>query len=84
MAQVLFDAVAGGRPPWDDLYVAAPLSDLPPIDGILFLAAFRNTFMAARLVPLGIWAPIWEEKSKRKPQSAAFKSSMLMRAFAPR
>src|SRR4029077_3015625 len=36
MARVLFDAVAGGTPPWNDLYVTAPLSDLPRVDGILF------------------------------------------------
>jgi ethanolamine utilization protein EutA (predicted chaperonin) len=37
MAQVLFDVVTGGKPPWDDLYVTAPLARLPPsIDGVLF------------------------------------------------
>ena len=36
MAQVLFDTLSGGKPPWDDLYVTAPLAELPPIDGILF------------------------------------------------
>jgi ethanolamine utilization protein EutA len=36
MAQVLFDAVTGGKPPWDDLYVTAPLDNLPALDGILF------------------------------------------------
>lgn len=36
MAHVLFDTVSGGKPPWDDLYVTAPLSVLPSLDGILF------------------------------------------------
>lgn len=36
MAHVLFDTVGGGKPPWDDLYVTAPLSDLPSLDGVLF------------------------------------------------
>jgi ethanolamine utilization protein EutA len=36
MAQVLFDAVAEGKQPWDDFYVGAPLGALPKIDGILF------------------------------------------------
>ena len=36
MAHVLFDAVTGGKPPWDELYVTAPLADLPALDGILF------------------------------------------------
>jgi ethanolamine utilization protein EutA len=36
MAHVLFDTVAGGKPPWDDVYVTAPLSALPSLDGVLF------------------------------------------------
>ncbi|HEY7321671.1 MAG TPA: ethanolamine ammonia-lyase reactivating factor EutA [Candidatus Binatia bacterium] len=36
MAHLLFDAVTGGKPPWNDLYVAAPLNPLPALDGILF------------------------------------------------
>jgi ethanolamine utilization protein EutA len=36
MARVLFDVVTGGKPPWDDLYVTAPLGTLPALDGILF------------------------------------------------
>jgi ethanolamine utilization protein EutA len=36
MARVLFDGVAGAEPPWDDLYITAPLGDLPALDGILF------------------------------------------------
>jgi ethanolamine utilization protein EutA len=36
MAHVLFDTVSGGKPPWDDLYVTAPLSVLPSLDGVLF------------------------------------------------
>jgi ethanolamine utilization protein EutA len=36
MAQVLFDAVTTSAMPWEDLYVSAPLGELPAIDGILF------------------------------------------------
>ncbi|MGH7928861.1 MAG: ethanolamine ammonia-lyase reactivating factor EutA, partial [Candidatus Binatia bacterium] len=36
MAQVLFDALAEGKQPWDDFYVGARLGELPNIDGILF------------------------------------------------
>jgi ethanolamine utilization protein EutA len=36
MAQVLFEAVAEGKQPWDDFYVGPPLGELPKIDGILF------------------------------------------------
>jgi ethanolamine utilization protein EutA (predicted chaperonin) len=32
MAHVLFDVVTGGKPPWGDLYVTAPLADLPALD----------------------------------------------------
>ena len=36
MARVLFDALEGGKQPWDDFYIGAPLRDLPRFDGILF------------------------------------------------
>jgi ethanolamine utilization protein EutA (predicted chaperonin) len=36
MAHVLFDTVSGEKPPWEDLYVTAPLADLPSLDGVLF------------------------------------------------
>ena len=36
MAQVLFDAVAEGKQPWDEFYISSPLGELPKIDGILF------------------------------------------------
>src|SRR5262249_45558644 len=36
MAHVMFAAVVGEQPPWHDLYVTAPLGNLPALDGILF------------------------------------------------
>jgi len=36
MARVLFDALAGAKPPWDDLFVTHPLRGLPKVEGILF------------------------------------------------
>lgn len=36
MALVLFDVLAGGTPPWEDLFVTAPLRAMPDLDGILF------------------------------------------------
>jgi ethanolamine utilization protein EutA len=36
MAQVLFDVLEGGAPPWNDLLVTQPLRGLPKLDGILF------------------------------------------------
>jgi ethanolamine utilization protein EutA len=36
MAHVLFDTLAGGKPPWEDLYITPPLDALPAPDGILF------------------------------------------------
>ena len=84
MAQVLFDAVAGGRPPWDDLYVAAPLSDLPPIDGILFSGGVSEYIYGREASTFGDLGPYLGREIKKEAESAAFKSSMLMRAFAPR
>jgi ethanolamine utilization protein EutA len=36
MARLLFDVVAGGEPPWNELLVMPRLEKLPPLDGILF------------------------------------------------
>jgi ethanolamine utilization protein EutA len=36
MAQALFAALSGGRPPWNDFYVMPALRELPRLDGILF------------------------------------------------
>jgi len=36
MAGVLFDALAGGKPPWSELMVMPPLAPPPEIDGLLF------------------------------------------------
>ncbi|OGQ77991.1 MAG: hypothetical protein A3F90_08525 [Deltaproteobacteria bacterium RIFCSPLOWO2_12_FULL_60_19] len=36
MASALFDLLAGGNPPWDDILVMPALGKLPPVDGILF------------------------------------------------
>jgi ethanolamine utilization protein EutA len=36
MAQSLFDVLAGGTPPWNDLFVIPALRGLPKLDGILF------------------------------------------------
>jgi ethanolamine utilization protein EutA len=36
MAAALFEALTGGKEPWDDFYVGAPLGALPNLDGILF------------------------------------------------
>jgi ethanolamine utilization protein EutA (predicted chaperonin) len=41
MAHVLFDAVSGGKPPWDDLYVTAPFGDLPRLTVSCSRGCFR-------------------------------------------
>lgn len=36
MAHLLFDVLAGEQSPWEDLFIAPPLRNLPRLDGVLF------------------------------------------------
>jgi len=72
MAHVLFDALAGGRAPWDDLYVTAPLGDLPPIDGILFSGGVSEYIYGREASAFGDLGPYLGEAIRNEAEQRGF------------
>jgi len=72
MARVLFDAVAGGTPPWNDLYVTAPLSDLPPIDGILFSGGVSEYIYGREANAFGDLGPYLGREIRKEARERGF------------
>jgi ethanolamine utilization protein EutA len=73
MAHVLFDAVADGRASWDDLYVTAPLGDLPSIDGILFSGGVSEYIYSREANTFGDLGPYLGEEIRREAKQRGFR-----------
>ena len=72
MAQVLFDAVAGAEPPWEDLYITAPLGDLPALDGILFSGGVSEYIYGREANAFGDLGPYLGEEISREAKERGF------------
>src|SRR5262245_15729852 len=57
MSHALFDAVANGAQPWDDLFVAPPMGNLPKIDGVLFSGGVSEYIYARESASFGDLGP---------------------------
>jgi ethanolamine utilization protein EutA len=66
MARVLFNVVAGGKPPWDELYVTAPLDNLPELDGILFSGGVSEYIYSREASVFGDLGPYLGEEIRRE------------------
>jgi len=53
----------------DDLYVTAPLADLPALDGILFSAAFPSTIYSREAGVFGDLGLTWVKKLERSREA---------------
>ena len=73
MAHVLFDAVTGEKPPWDDLYVTAPLADLPALDGILFSGGVSEYIYGREASFFGDLGPYLGEEIRKEAKKRGFK-----------
>jgi ethanolamine utilization protein EutA (predicted chaperonin) len=72
MAHVLFDAVSGGKPSWDDLYVTAPMGDLPALDGILFSGGVSEYIYGREASAFGDLGPYLGEGIKKEAKKRGF------------
>ena len=72
MAHVLFDAVTGGKPPWGDLYVTAPLADLPALDGILFSGGVSEYIYGREASVFGDLGPYLGEEIRKEAEKRGF------------
>ena len=73
MAHVLFDAVDGGKPPWDDLYVGAPFNDLPRLDGILFSGGVSEYIYGREASRFGDLGPYLGEEIRNEAKRRGFR-----------
>ena len=73
MAHVLFDVVTGGKPPWGDLYVTAPLADLPALDGILFSGGVSEYIYSREASVFGDLGPYLGEEIRKEAEKRGFK-----------
>jgi ethanolamine utilization protein EutA len=72
MAYVLFDAVSGGKPSWDDLYVTAPMGDLPALDGILFSGGVSEYIYGREASAFGDLGPYLGEEIRKEAKKRGF------------
>jgi ethanolamine utilization protein EutA len=72
MAHVLFDAIAGGKPPWDDLYITAPFDDLPSLDGILFSGGVSEYLYGRESSAFGDLGPYLGEEIRTEAKKRGF------------
>ena len=68
MARVLFDVVGGGKPPWEELYVTAPLDNLPELDGILFSGGVSEYIYSREASVFGDLGPYLGEEIGREAE----------------
>jgi ethanolamine utilization protein EutA len=73
MAQVLFDAVTTSAAPWEDLYVAAPLGELPAIDGILFSGGVSEYIYARESNAFGDLGPYLGRAIRTEAEKRGFR-----------
>lgn len=72
MAQVLFDAVMGGNPPWDDFYITPTLGDLPLLDGILFSGGVSEYIYGREGAAFGDLGPFLGREVRKEAEKRGF------------
>jgi ethanolamine utilization protein EutA len=72
MAQALFATVTTSAMPWQDFYVAAPLGELPPIDGILFSGGVSEYIYSRESDAFGDLGPYLGRAIRREAESRGF------------
>ena len=72
MAQALFAAVTTSTMPWENFYVAAPLGDLPAIDGILFSGGVSEYIYSREAKAFGDLGPYLGRAIRREAESRGF------------
>jgi ethanolamine utilization protein EutA len=72
MAQVLFDAVAGGKQPWDDFFISPPLGALPKVDGILFSGGVSEYIYEREARVFGDLGPHLGREIRRQAEQRGF------------
>ena len=72
MAQVLFDAVTTGKPPWEDFFVSPGLSTLPKIDGILFSGGVSEYIYARETTSFGDLGPYLGREIRSEAEKRGF------------
>jgi ethanolamine utilization protein EutA len=73
MARVLFDAIAGGKPPWNDLHITRSFDDLPPLDGILFSGGVSEYIYSREANAFGDLGPYLGEEIRREAKERGFR-----------
>ena len=72
MAQVLFDAVAEGKQPWDEFYISSPLGELPKIDGILFSGGVSEYIYGRETQGFGDLGPYLGREIRKQADARGF------------
>ncbi len=72
MAHVLFDAVAAGKAPWEDFFVASPLGELARIDGILFSGGVSEYIYGREATAFGDLGPQLGREIRKEAERRGF------------
>lgn len=72
MAQALFDALARGEPPPEDVYVSAPLGELPSLDGLLFSGGVSEYIYGREQTAFGDLGPYLGREIRQEAQQRGF------------
>jgi ethanolamine utilization protein EutA len=72
MAHVLFDAITGGKPPWDDLYITTPFDGLPSLDGVLFSGGVSEYLYGRESSAFGDLGPYLGEEIRNEAKKRGF------------
>jgi len=72
MASALFDLLAGGNPPWDDLMVMPALGKLPPVDGILFSGGVSEYIYRRESAVFGDLGPLLGQEVREQAEQRGY------------
>ncbi|HEU4341977.1 MAG TPA: ethanolamine ammonia-lyase reactivating factor EutA [Candidatus Binatia bacterium] len=72
MAQALFGALAGGDAPPEDMYVSAPLAELPSLDGLLFSGGVSEYIYGREQAAFGDLGPHLGREIRQEAQRRGF------------
>ena len=73
MAQLLFDVLSGGKPPWSDLLVTAPIGMLPSVDGLLFSGGVSEYVYGREQRVFGDLGPYLGREVRREAEDRGFR-----------
>ena len=68
MARVLFDVLAGAKPPWENLFITPPLRNLPGLDGVLFSGGVSEYIYGRERATFGDLGPQMGQEVKEQAE----------------